>query len=367
MGKTVLLAEEPASPTNEDFIRILDYDDLERRFHIYKYVPRFIHNYDYSTPQIRQMIGDKPVYAKANQHVKNFKNPGTRKTYITEIDLDTGDVNVREKVDKKEEKKKKKEARHESKDAKREARGAKVHAAKETRKEARETRTETRDEYRRLKEEQKDERKEEKEEYRRLIREHREQRKAVKHGAAPPYEAPALLVPAASHWPNEDDQLVFTNPFGPEQATLVPTQQPAQQPPSRQNSVRRRQNSVRTLQDSTVHRNSISEKLRDIIFPRKSGERPADTRNSLVKTLSYDQTQSTMTFNRGVKNNLLRFRMNESKGRRMSEQIGTYFFQSGSRTRVFRTRAFRTREATRSEELRGEKVRKRQKSRMIHV
>lgn len=225
-------------PSNEEFVRILDYEDLERRFQIHKYYPRFIHNYDYSTPQIRLMIGDKPVYSKANEHLKSFKNPGTRKTYITEIDVETGEVRIREKLDKKtrkEEKKKKREIRREAKDElkplKKEQREEHRALKAELREDENVDKNTLRDELRAHRKDLKDERREEKEDYRHLLREHREQRKESRHSSAVAYVAPAIQLPAAAHCQRQKlkseskDDLVFNNPFGTEQATLVPSQQ----------------------------------------------------------------------------------------------------------------------------------------------
>lgn len=100
-----------SAPEDEDYIKALDYDELERRFDIHKYYPKFIHNYDYLTPQIRELICDKPIYAKANEHVRGFKNAGVRKTFVTEIDVETGQIQVREKKSREEAKREKREKR----------------------------------------------------------------------------------------------------------------------------------------------------------------------------------------------------------------------------------------------------------------
>ncbi|CAR66305.1 DEHA2F08800p [Debaryomyces hansenii CBS767] len=55
-------------PTDEDFIRNIDYDELEKKFHVRKYYPQFIHN-ELATPNLKEMIADKPIYAKANDHL----------------------------------------------------------------------------------------------------------------------------------------------------------------------------------------------------------------------------------------------------------------------------------------------------------
>lgn len=49
-----------------------------------------------------------------------------------------------------------------------------------------------------------------------------------------------------------------------------------------------------------------------------------ENNTELQRTQSFDQTRSTMTLNRGAKTGKLKISINDSKARRMSEQIGTY-------------------------------------------
>ena len=51
--------------SDNQFIRTIDYDELERKFSIHKCYPQFIHN-DIPTPQLKKLVEGKPIYAKAN-------------------------------------------------------------------------------------------------------------------------------------------------------------------------------------------------------------------------------------------------------------------------------------------------------------
>lgn len=52
--------------SDQEIIRKLNYEELEKRFQIYKYYPSFFHNNDCSTPRLKALICDKPIYAKAS-------------------------------------------------------------------------------------------------------------------------------------------------------------------------------------------------------------------------------------------------------------------------------------------------------------
>lgn len=335
------------SPTDEDFIKCLDYDLLERKFGCFKYYPKFLNNYDYLTPEIKEMIGDKPVYSKANKHLKNFKNPGTKKTFVTEIDVETGQITVKEKVEKKDRK------------ARKEERRARREEHREVRKEKREERKERRERDPR-------ERKESR------IKEPARQRKEL-------LEADPLASSATSHArPNRDSRQAsvatgnsdgtqnlgplgggkaevvkvsnghagagdagfrFNNPFA-ELSTLVSSEAPLKAPlMSRQNSVasrliglardrqgsvhsgiRPRENSVQPLEKPRKF--TLSLKLREMIMPHRYTEE--ETLSDLQRTQLYDQTRSTMTSKRGAKSGFLKM-SNDGKARRRSEQFGTYY------------------------------------------
>lgn len=51
--------------SDSQFIRTIDYEELERKFSIHKCYPQFIHN-DVPTPQLKKLVEDKPIYAKAH-------------------------------------------------------------------------------------------------------------------------------------------------------------------------------------------------------------------------------------------------------------------------------------------------------------
>lgn len=322
----------PDSPTDEDFIKCLDYDELERKFGCFKYYPKFLNNYDYLTPEIREMIGDKPVYLKANKHLKGFKNPGTKKTFVTEIDVETGEMTVKEQVDKKDRKARKEERR----------------AKREDRKERREDRKEDRKERKELKKEQK-ERRERKKEGKTvqttlpiLQSQHRGRQDSVATGnSGSTQNLGPMGAPAKIEQPNgtandasNADGFVFNNPFG-DQRTLVADKDPKAAPMSRINSVatkgrqnsvhsgvKPRQNSVQTVQNMEKPRKmTFSLRLRDMIMPHKHTANEENT--ELQRIQSYDQTRLQMTFRRGAKTGLIK-NLN-SKSRCMSEQFGTYY------------------------------------------
>lgn len=316
------------SPTDEDFIKCLDYDELERKFGCFKYYPKFLNNYDYLTPEIKEMIGDKPVYLKANKHLKGFKNPGTKKTFVTEIDVETGEMTVKEKTERKDRK-----ARKEERRARREER--------------RDDRKEDRKERKELRKEQK-ERRDVKKNGSTVVdttlpiieNQHRGRQDSVATGNSGstqnlgPMGAPAKVEPpngnangtAHANGNANTDGFRFNNPFG-DQSTLVSEHEPKSRVNSiaskaRQNSVhsgvKPRQNSVQTLEKP--RKLTFSLKLRDMIMPHR--HTVAQDSTDLQRTQSYDQTRLLMTFNRGAKTGLMK--NSESKARRMSEQIGTY-------------------------------------------
>lgn len=295
LGKASKLGQ-PALPSNEEFIRGIDYEELERRFQIHKYYPTFLHNYDFSTPQIRLMICDKPIYAKALAHIRNFRNPGTKKTFITEIDVETGEVTVHEKVEEKDKKRKEK---------------------REERKEKREERKEKREERKEKREEKREERREKREDSKHRKRHEIEIRlrddliglvddrfdkfsiNSDTSRESVPYHLSAIRPPLKKP--------IFNNPFGEDLA-------PALSNESRKHSISRgRQNSVRTINEASP-RNYLKERLRDMISSRR-------LLSALERTLSFDATQSNMAVSRGLKGNLWKLR---EKSRRQSEQIGTY-------------------------------------------
>lgn len=79
----------------KDEISLINYEELEKKFQIHKYYPKYFHNEEVSTPVIKELIHDKPIYSKANAHVKDFKNPGVLKIYETELDLTSGKLKIK--------------------------------------------------------------------------------------------------------------------------------------------------------------------------------------------------------------------------------------------------------------------------------
>lgn len=367
---------QPSSPgaiNDEDFIRALDYEELEKRFEVHKWVPCYIHNYDYLTPQIKAMIGHKPIYAKANK--------GKRKTYMTEMNLETGEVTVTEKT---KSHKEKKEERRAHKAEVKAARDDSKHEYKEKKAEAKaeykEKKAAAVDELLQQRRAQREDRKllladkwgarhEELDSRRQQLRQHHQQMKQGTQQHEPENDSTRPVAPKVGSF-------TFKDPFS---SDLLPKylNESDSNPPSRNNSVaaanidkkdtsasplvakenvtsyrasppaytlttsrkdsirtidsganaRPRQNSVRTVgsgnsgnSDGMGRAGTLSGKLKDMILPKR---RFSLTSNHLQRTASYDQTQLTMTTARGAVNNLMRNR--DVAGRRMSHQIGMYF------------------------------------------
>lgn len=102
-----------------------DFEDLESRFQIHKYIPKYFHNYDYSTPVIKDLIADKPIYAKANQHVKCCVSGGEKKSkrqLHKEYKEEKRDMRQEKKLLHKEYKHEKKELKKDYRSARRESR-----------------------------------------------------------------------------------------------------------------------------------------------------------------------------------------------------------------------------------------------------
>lgn len=59
-----------SSPPPREYIRHLNYQELEDKYAIQRYIPRYIHNGDYSTPVLRDMIGTRPIYSDVNKKMK---------------------------------------------------------------------------------------------------------------------------------------------------------------------------------------------------------------------------------------------------------------------------------------------------------
>lgn len=327
---------------NDDLIKVLDYQELEEKFQIYKYYPKFIHNYDISTPQIKSLIVNKPIYSKANHHVKEMKQ--LRRQQRKERDQLRS-----EKKDDRQAKKDRKEAARRERRQERKLNGQETWDQRQDRQEL--DRGQDRQEL-----------------------DWRQPRQNEAPGPArrpnyilpPRNQAPAnhilpprnqgpgrALSPPANQVPDLDDSLVFRNPFDPAQATLVGTR--TNDYPkvhhNRQNSVlsdyhKTRQNSVLSTDSnpydtanyrpnhaagadhpagavprSSRRANSLAYKF----FHRVRKSESPLALESLKTSSSYDATRSNMTNTRSKMNNFIKFRLNSSSSRRLSEQIGTYF------------------------------------------
>ncbi|CAK9440264.1 uncharacterized protein LODBEIA_P43640 [Lodderomyces beijingensis] len=93
-------------------IKNIDYDLLESKYQIFKYCPQYIHNYDISTPVLRDLIVDKPIYNDANKHVKLKK----RKKKKRNGNLDEQGEEPQQHQQQKDEQKQRKEKKEERKE-----------------------------------------------------------------------------------------------------------------------------------------------------------------------------------------------------------------------------------------------------------
>lgn len=277
IGKTLRLNSfVPSSDMKRDeqeIIRNLDYDELEKKFQIYKYYPSFIHNNDCSTPRLKAMICDKPIYAKAS-----------------------GAPTKADKAKRSEAKKAQKEERH------------------------------------RLRHERLQEKRDMKHEHRKerhMLREqHREERKTSR--IAPPQNINETYVEHVEYAPDSESDVskgpdsktetkiqvkpeaipAFNNPFGSGQATLVAND-------SVQGDANPRE------QEYFLRKNSISDRLRGLFFKRPGSEHPAK------RSMSFDQTKTNLTSSRAAELSMMKL----TENRRPSDDIRTYnffyFFLSG--------------------------------------
>lgn len=248
----------------QEIIRNLDYDELEKKFQIYKYYPSFIHNNDCSTPRLKAMICSKPIYAKAS-----------------------GPTNKPDKAKKSEAKKAEREERH------------------------------------RLRHERVQEKREMKQEHRKerhMLREqHREERKTSR--IAPPQNINETYVEHIEYAPESETDFsirpdsksevkskpepvpAFNNPFGSGQATLVAN-----------DSASGDANSKEPM--GAVRRTSISDRLRGIFLKRPTTEHPAK------RSMSFDQTKTNLTSSRAAELSMMKL----TENRRPSDDIRTYTF-----------------------------------------
>lgn len=254
----------------KDDFSLINYEELELKYEIYKYYPKFFHNEELSTPSIREMIVDKPIYAEANEHLKDWVNPGVMKIYETELDLDSGKLKIRK--ERKEQKKQQRQLEKEERRDKREER-------KEERRERREDHREQHQQRRGG-----EERKETSEESnRRGSKDSRRQRKKEKVELKRQFERRRRLIES-----KERKTINFNNPWNKQDSLMI------------------YENQASTF-DEESRKNSITSKLISLISNNSDDYK-------LLKTNSFDQTKSAQTA--GRKRSLFK--------KRYSDQIGTY-------------------------------------------
>lgn len=341
---------------NDDFIKILNYQELEEKFQIFKYYPKFIHNGEISTPKLKSLIVNKPIYSKANSHVRELKQL------------------------KKQQKKERKELRNE---LKQERRQDKIDRLKDKGEKLDDKFQQRQDRIAR---------KIEKLEQRgapNYILQPRHQsaarlhcpRHALVSDSPGPIQPPANILPPRNlqgpiqpptnilpprhlQGPRRsqpsgprppikhqdppaglDEDLTFRNPFDPNQATLVNTHHMSLS--SSEDYQKTRQNSmlsnnynpydsyeyrpkpsdhsppVSAVPRSSKRTNSLAYKFFNRV--KKSSD-AGPTYENLKTSASYDATKSNMTSTRSKMNSFMKFKLNNPKSRRLSEQIGTYIF-----------------------------------------
>ncbi|CAK7893656.1 hypothetical protein CAAN1_01S13652 [[Candida] anglica] len=269
----------------------IDYEELEEKFQIHKYYPKYFHNYDYSTPVIKDLIANKPIYSKANDHVKRS---AARQAVSDSLEVEKGNIP----------------------------------SCKDRRKEKRMLHKVLKEEKKELKKDQREEKKELRKEHRVEMNTLRHDQGVIKRGNEPatsvklckdwdkpladpvPVEIPVTNNnKATNHVPMrnstgrypDDTGLQFKDPFD-SAATLIP-----------HDSFTRR--SVKS------RNNSIATKFRSLLRSENSDGSGSPTRTSslaLHTSSSYDQTRSNMTKSRTKS---LFNKLKVSDGRRQSEQV----------------------------------------------
>lgn len=263
-------------PDEQELIRNLNYGELEEKFQIYKYYPCFIHNNECSTPRLKAMISDKPIYAKASG------------------------------MSKKEEKAKRQEARRVQRDEKHRQK-------KEHLQERRELRQEHKMEKLELRQQQRVNRMN----GTRLINgatkataapevehvEHADHAQKANHVELV-YDRPTAYVDAPVRAENAP---TFVNPFGSGQTTLVA-----------KNSNDIKVENLDPRSDRNLHRRtSISERLRGLFI-----KRPPTMEGAAKRSMSFDQTKTNMTTSRAAEHAFMKL----TETRRPSDEIRTYTF-----------------------------------------
>ncbi|KAF8001803.1 hypothetical protein HF325_004304 [Metschnikowia pulcherrima] len=286
------------TPNDIQYIRSLNYGELEEKYQIRKYYPQFIHNFEYSTPQIKAMICLKPIYANANRQ--------NRKEEVAKVHEFTADGESPQKISIGQ-----KEARESSRKSRKDMKHERAHEHRAHKKEYRELRKNNHEERKCLKEQHRKERREERETSRVLLKQHLG---ACEEGALKAYPTIPVYQPQTvpqskeiGSYAGAAQNPVFKNPFDSAQSTLVAAVSDSSMPPG----------ITRGSCDEPKHRAkkaSISERLRQLVLSKRP-KRKHDI--GLQKRGSFDQTKSSMTQKRDVSNNLLRIA--ETRGRGMSE------------------------------------------------
>lgn len=269
IGKTFRLntfvpSNDSKERDEQEIIRNLNYDELEKKFQIYKYYPSFFHNNECSTPRLKAMICNKPIYAKAS-----------------------GPIKKADKAKKSEARKIEREERHR-------------------------LRHERLQEKHEMKHEQKKER--------HLLREqHREERKSSR--IAPPRNINEMYVEHVEYAPDSESETsrgmnsktepklemnpelgpAFKNPFDSGQATLVTNDNQSGE-------------GNRKEGENLIRRTSISDRLKGIFLKRPASE------HSAKRSMSFDQTKTNLTSSRAAELSLMKL----TENRRPSDDIRTY-------------------------------------------
>lgn len=273
-GISKLSFNSSGGPTDEDFIRSIDYDELEKNFQVHKYYPQFIHN-DLPTPSLKEMIANKPIYAKANGHLTKEQKREQMKEFRRE--------HMREQKQMKEQRKQQEQIMLQE-----------------------QIKQNERQQQRRAQQP------EEEEQNRWCSKADTSCRRASRpdHGVE---EATRRLRQmgrddegghSSCHAKHE---MVFRNPFDSNLSTLI-------------------ENDPTTTANKTQRQNSIGGKFMSFLKGRLDDESADD--NKLVPSKSYDQTKSSMTTTRKVpKPHGLKTKINELTGRRYTDHLSMYFFE----------------------------------------
>lgn len=256
----------------------INYEELESKYNIHKYYPKYFHNDEAATPDIKQQIYDKPIYAKANEHLKDWVNPGVMKVYETELDYESGKMRIRKQLSDPVDKLR--QARRDRKEERREDRRERREERKEDRQEKREERREDKQERREEKKESRDKKEDKHERKMEKRREKQENKQRMKYRQQ--------LIDSKT----KPVEIRFNNPFG-NQASLE-------------------------MYKNTFHgqsperKNSVTSKLISLIS-NNSDEL------GLTKTNSFDQSKSSMTT--GRKKSLFKKRYSENLGMYIMSQV----------------------------------------------